>query len=255
MTLRTDNGTDQQQVISTDCAYTPVESATSPGHGALGALKARATLAWGEAPGTGPVMTAGLKARAKFLIPHKTLVEDHSIFCEQRSHLALVISPLMMSRLIVDVSHQRVAITQANRKSRVSTLPSKPPVFRALAFDPLRRRHFQPAYQRRHRLCPGKEQCNVDMIGHAAHAYADILRSVHQRRQVRVHLASYAVLQHWPAIFRTEYKVDQDVRQRLRHTNNSSADLQSANMIPAATWGFAPGYLGTGLQPVGGIRE
>src|SRR2546425_12812936 len=88
-------------------------------------LKARATLAWGNAPGHRRLTIFGLKARAKYLIPNKPLVELHPIFRKHHAHLGLEISPLMVRGLRIDVPHQCRPITQADRKNRIAALPAK----------------------------------------------------------------------------------------------------------------------------------
>src|SRR5271170_1551475 len=88
-------------------------------------LKARATLAWGEAPGHHHAAIGGLKARAKSPIRHKLvspafqqksipyepLVELHPILRKHRPHLGLEIPPLMACALRIDVPHQCGPIT------------------------------------------------------------------------------------------------------------------------------------------------
>ncbi len=83
--------------------------------------KARATLAWGKAPGSRRPTNCGLKARAKPLIPHKPLIERHTIFHKHRPHLRLKIPPLMMHLLPIDIPHQRTPVAQSNRERRVPT--------------------------------------------------------------------------------------------------------------------------------------
>lgn len=203
------------------------------------ARKARANLAWGEAPGTGRLMAGGLKARAKELIPHKPLVEGDTILREQRPHLALIIASPMMRRLIVNVLHQCAPITQAHRKCCVPTLPPKAGELRPLRLNRLRGRHLQSIYQRRHRLRASQKEGNVNVVRNSAGPHTYVLGAVYQRREVRVHLASHTVLQKWPVVFRTKYQMDQDIRKRLRHRSEYNADLQSANVI-AAHLGLRP---------------
>lgn len=68
---------------------------------------ARATLAWGNAPGHRTHKRCGLKARARRLIPHKPLIKADPILAKHRPHLRLEIRPPMMLRLPIDVPHQR----------------------------------------------------------------------------------------------------------------------------------------------------
>src|SRR6266852_2513340 len=106
-------------------------------------LKSRIILAWGKAPGTQPVTSRGLKARAKCLIPHKPLIELHPIFRKHHAHLGLEISPLVVRGLRIDVLNQCRPITQADRKNRIAPLPAELRELRALRLDPLGRRNLQ----------------------------------------------------------------------------------------------------------------
>ena len=91
-----------------------------------GGLKARASLAQGEALGQSCQQGCGLKARVKPSIPHEPLIEFHPVLREHRAHLRLKIPLAVMFCLIVDVSHQGRAIAQANRKYRIPFLPTEP---------------------------------------------------------------------------------------------------------------------------------
>ena len=204
---------------------------------------ARATLAWGNAPGVRIATPSGLKARAKTpphhespfapltlrppLIPHKPLIERDPILREHRPHLRLIIPSPMMLTLRIDIPDQRRPITQPHRERRIPALPSEPRELRPPGLDPLRRRNLQPLHQLRHRLRSRDIQRNMDVIAHPAHPHANIL-SPNRRRQNRMHLASNCVRQHWPAPLRTEDQMHQHVRERLRHANDYSAGLQPA---------------------------
>src|SRR5260370_35110269 len=102
-------------------------------------LKARATLAWGNAPGPRPSASRGLKARAKRLIPDKPLIELHPILRKHHAHLGLEIPPLMVRGLRIDVPHQSRPIAQADRKNRIATLPADLRKLQALRLNQLRR--------------------------------------------------------------------------------------------------------------------
>ena len=86
-------------------------------------LKARATLAWGEAPGQHHVAIGGLKARANSptrhklasstfrekSIPHEPLIELHPILHKHRPHLGLEIPPLMVRGLPTSIYRTNAA--------------------------------------------------------------------------------------------------------------------------------------------------
>src|SRR5271167_1610858 len=122
-----------------------------------GGPKARATLAWGSAPGHNRPALSGLKARAECLIPHKPLVELHPIFRKHHAHLGLEIPPLMVCSLRINVPDQCQPIAQADRKNRITTLPAELRKLRALRLDPLGRRDLQSLDNSRNRFRPRKE--------------------------------------------------------------------------------------------------
>ena len=228
------------------------------------ALKARAIVAWGNAPGCGGGDRCGLKARAKTTprhkrpplpstrsapsIPHKPLVERNAILREHRPHLRLEIPPLMMRRLRINIPHQCRPIAQPHRKRRIPALPSELRELRPLGLDPLRRRNLQSLHQLRHRLRPRDIQRDMDVITHSTYPHANILRPNH-RRQICVHLAADRVAQKRFAPLRAEDQMHQHVRERLRHDCKFSAGLQPAPVIATTSWGYAPGYKTAGLQP------
>jgi hypothetical protein len=230
-------------------ALTLVCHSRSLGSATTRGLKARATLAWGNAPDIRPATTRGLKARAKTLIPHKLLIESHAILCKHRPHLALKITLPMMLRLPVDISHQRRAIAQPNRKRRISALPTELRKLSPLGLDPLRGRHLHPLNQFRHRLRPREEQRNMNVIVHASHTYAYILGTAEARSQVRMHLASDFIGQQRPSLLHAKDQMHQYVGKRLRRGNNSNADPQPAPVTGTTTWGCAPGYENAGRRP------
>ena len=211
-------------------------------------LKARFTLAWGEAPGHNNLSLGGLKARAKRLIPHKPLVELHPIFREHRPHLGLKISPLMMRGLGIDIPHQRRPISKADRKNCIAALPTELRKLRALRFDPLGRRDLQSLDHSRNRLRPREEQRDMNVIGNAANANADIFRSIQNRGQVRMHLGSDCIIQQRTPVLRTKHQMHKNVRKGLGHDGKYSASFQPADVTPTPTWGFAPGYKIADLQ-------
>ena len=106
-------------------------------------LKARATLAWGNAPGKRPFTDCGLKARAKRLIPRKPPIERNTVFGKHRPHLGLKIPPGMVLFLVVDVPDQSRPVTQADGEGRIPALPPKLRELRALGLDPFCRRDLQ----------------------------------------------------------------------------------------------------------------
>jgi hypothetical protein len=214
-----------------------------------GGPKARATLAWGKAPGPSGPIICGLKARAKRLIPHKPLIELHSIFRKHHAHLRLEISPLMVRGLCIDVPDQCQPIDQADRKNRISTLPAKLRKLRAFRLDPLGRRNLQSLDHSRNRFRSRKEERDVDVIGNTANTNADIFRSIQNRGQVRMHLGPDCIIQDWTPVLGTKNQMHKNVRKGLGHDGEYNASLQPANARSNLTWGFAPGYNISGLQP------
>ena len=228
-------------------------------------LQARSTLAWGNAPGSHPPTTRGLKARAKRLIPHKPLIKCHTILHIHRPHLPLEIPPLMMLGLPIDIPHQRGPIAQAHRERRIPALPTEPRKLRPLGLNPFRRRHLQPLHHTRHRLRPRQKHRHMHMVGHTARAHANVLRTIQNRRQIRMHLRAYAVVQQWPSILRTKHNVHQHIRERLRHRPHHRSDPQPSPSLKLRTWGappqrakiarrgprFAPGYYSVAPMALG----
>jgi hypothetical protein len=212
-------------------------------------LKARATLAWGNAPGPSGLIICGLKARAKRLIPNKPLVELHPIFRKNDAHLGLKISPLMVCSLRIDVPHQCRPITQADRKNRIATLPAELRKLRVLRLDPLGRRDLQTLDHSRNRFGPRKEERDVDVIGNTANTNADIFRSIENRSQVGMHLGPDCIIQKWTSVLGTKHQMHKNVRKGLGHDGEYNASFQPANETSNPTWGFAPGYSISGLQP------
>ncbi len=180
-------------------------------------LKARATLAWGKAPGPLPSANRGLKARAKRLIPYKPLIKRHTILRKHRPHLGLKIAPLMMLCLPIDIPHQRRTITQPNRKCRIPALPSEPRKLRSLRLDPLRRRNFHPLHHARNCLRPSQAHRHMHMVGNPAHPHTDILGTVQNRCQIPMQLRPHPLGQRRPAPLHTEDNMHQHNRERLRH--------------------------------------
>ena len=226
-------------------------------------LKARAILAWGKpvspagvlcplgwnAPGHNRRTICGLKARAKRLIPHKPLIELHPIFRKHHAHLGLEISPLMVRGLRIDVSDQCQPIDQADRKNRIATLPAKLRKLRAFRLDPLGRRNLQSLDHSRNRFRSRKEERDVDVIGNTANTNADIFRSIENRGQVRMHLGPDCITQKWTSVLGTKNQMHKNVRKGLGHVGEYNASFQPASVMSNLTWGFAPGYKISGLQP------
>jgi hypothetical protein len=217
-------------------------------------LKARATIAWGAAPGGLPTTSGGLKACAKSpvrhklplftfrqpLIPHKPLIELHPILREHRPHLALEIPPLVMRRLPIDVPHQRQPVAQPHRKRRIPPLPSELRELRPFCLDPFGRRYLQPFHHLRDRLRPRDKQRNVNVVRDSTHPDANVLRPIQHRSQIRMHLATYRIFQIRPPILRTEHQMHQHIRDRLRHGRKYSAGLQPADLSALPDLGLRP---------------
>ncbi len=183
----------------------------------LRGLKARATLAWGNAPGPRRTAPCGLKARAKPSIPHKLLVVLDPILHEHRSHLPLKIPLRMVRDLPIDIPHQRRSIPQSNRKHGIPSLPPEPCELRLLGLDPLRRRHLQSFDHARNRLVPAQQKRHGHMIGHPAHPHTHVLRSVQHCRQVRVQLRPHTLPNQGAPPLHTPHGMHQHKRERLRH--------------------------------------
>jgi hypothetical protein len=222
-------------------------------------LEARSILAWGNAPGYRPTAPCGLKARAKTiprhqlpprasLVPNKPLIELHTILLEHRPHLRLKIPPLMMRRLPIDIPHQRIPITQPNRKRRIPALPPELRELRPLGLDPLRRRNLQSLHQLRQRFGTRNEHGNMNMIRNTPNPHANILRPIQHGSQISMHLGTNPIFQPRPSLLRTEHKMHEHIREGLRHASEYSAGLQPAYSAPTPTWGVAPGYRSSALQ-------
>ena len=85
-------------------------------------LKARATLAWGNAPGSRTLTDGGLKARVKCLIPREPLIKGNTVLGKHRPHLGLKVAPGMMLGLVVDIPDQGGPVAQANGERRIPAL-------------------------------------------------------------------------------------------------------------------------------------
>ena len=200
-----------------------------------GGPTARATLAWGNAPGNRTRKRCGLKAHAKRLIPHKPLIKTHPILGEHRPHLRLKIPLPMVLRLPIDIPHQRRPIAQPNRKRRIPTLPTKPRKLRTLRLDPLRRRNLQPLNNPSNRLSPPQKYRHMHMIGNPTDPHTNILRTVQNRRQISVHLHPYRITKQRATPLRAEHNMHQHLRDRLRHGGEFSVGLSSRNRQPLPT--------------------
>jgi hypothetical protein len=212
-------------------------------------LKARATLAWGNAPGYRNLTNRGLNARAKCLIPNKPFVEGNSILRIHRPHLCLKITPLVMGSLRINVSHQCEAVPQPDGEHRIAALPAELRKLRTLRLDPLGRRDLQSLDHSRSRFRPRKEKCDVNMIGNTANTNADIFRSIENRGQVGMHFGPDCIIQQWTPVLGTKHQMRKNVRKGLGHDGEYNASFQPANATSNRTWGFAPGYKISGLQP------
>ncbi len=212
-------------------------------------LKARATVAWGKAPGARPATNRGLKVRAKSSIPDKPLIEGNVVLRKHRPHLRLKISLFMMRTLCINVPNQREPIAQANGEDRVAPLPSKPGKLWPILLNPLRRRDLQPLNHSRDRFRSGKKHRDVHVIGNTANSNADIFRTVQNGGQISMHLTLNSILQKRTPIFGTKHQMNENIREGLGHAGKYNASLQHANLASTTTWGCAPGYNNAGLQP------
>ena len=89
----------------------------------------------------------------------------------------------------------------------------------------------------------------MDVIGNTAHTKADIFRCIENRSQVRMHLGPDCIIQEWTSVLGAEHQMHKNVRKGLGHEGEYNASLQPANATSSMTWGFAPGYKISGLQP------
>jgi hypothetical protein len=223
----------------------------APGHRHLTNCgpKARATLAWGNAPGHGHLTNCGQKARAKRLIPNKLFVEGNAILRKHRPHLFLKVTPHVMGSLRIDISHQCEAVSQPDGERRIATLPAELRKLRTLRLNPLGRRDLQSLDNSRNRFRPRKEKCDVNMIGNTPNTNADVFRSIENRGQVGMHLGLDCIIQKWTSVLGTKHQMHKNVRKGLGHDGEYNASFQPANLTSTLTWGLAPGYKISGLQP------
>jgi hypothetical protein len=89
----------------------------------------------------------------------------------------------------------------------------------------------------------------VDVIGNTANTNADIFRRIENRSQVGMHLGPDCIIQRWTSVLGTKNQMHKNVRKGLGHVGEYSASFQPANAASNLTWGFAPGYKISGLQP------
>ncbi len=89
----------------------------------------------------------------------------------------------------------------------------------------------------------------MDVIGNTANTNADIFRSIENRGQVGMHLGPDCIIQKWTSVFGTKHQMHKNVRKGLGHDGEYNASFQPANATSNLTWGFAPGYKISGLQP------
>lgn len=242
------------------CTRTKRRDARKDGCATSG-LKARATLAWGEAPGCRSFARCGLKARAKCLVPYETLVKSDAVLREHGTHFCLKVTPAMMCGLVVDVLYQRRPVAQANGKGRITTLPTELCKFGTFGFDPFGGGDFQAFRNARYRLRSRQKQGDMDVVVNAADAHADVFGVAQNRCQISVQFGPDRVGQQGPAVFCAEDDVHQHIGERLRHggeynvertvtaRQTFSACLQPAIANAYLTWGVAPGYGSAGLQP------
>ncbi len=75
---------------------------------------------------------------AKDSLPQIALVELHAVFLQQREELILERNPLVMSRLIADITDDRLAAGFADAERSIPTLPREGAPLRPLLLDPTR---------------------------------------------------------------------------------------------------------------------
>jgi hypothetical protein len=64
-----------------------------------------------------------------------------------------------------------------------------------------------------------------------------------------MHLGPDCVIQKWTPVLGTKNQMHKNVRKGLGHAGEYNASLQPANATSPMTWGFAPGYSNSDLQP------
>jgi hypothetical protein len=64
-----------------------------------------------------------------------------------------------------------------------------------------------------------------------------------------MHLGPDCIIQKWTSVLGTKNQMHKNVREGLRHEEEYNAGFQPANATSPQTWGFAPGYRISGLQP------
>jgi hypothetical protein len=64
-----------------------------------------------------------------------------------------------------------------------------------------------------------------------------------------MHLGPDCIIQKWTSVLGTKHQMHKNVRKGLGHGGEYNASLQPANETSNLTWGFAPGYKISGLQP------
>jgi hypothetical protein len=89
----------------------------------------------------------------------------------------------------------------------------------------------------------------MNVIGNTPNTNADIFRPIEDRGQVGMHLGPDCVIQIWTSVFGTKHQMHKNVREGLGHDGEYNASFQPANSASTLTWGFAPGYKISGLQP------
>lgn len=223
-------------------------------------LKARAILAWANAPGDPTHASGGLKARAKRRwqyqsirdtgfctqyalsgsIPTISFVERHAILGKHRPHFGLKVPPLVMKGLAIDVLHQCRAIAQTNRERGIPTLPTESRKLRSPGLDPLRRGHLQPFHQLRNRLRAAQIERNVNMIRSTAYTNANVVRAVQDGSHIGMHFVTNRIVQRRSSILRAEDEMHQHVGERLRHGGEYNAGLQPAAVSNRSDLGRCP---------------
>ncbi len=169
------------------------------------------------------------------------------ILLEKRTHLFLKI-PLAVVRLLpLDVQNQRSRLRWTDGKCPIPALPRKR--VNTLNLHPLRRSGLQLLHQ----LCQALRRMQTDgemhMVGHTPDSKTIAFPIAHNCRKISMQPAPHILLQQWTAILRTEDDMDQHETQRLGHGGQYSSGLQPANCLRVETWGVAPGYGISGLQP------
>lgn len=149
-------------------------------------------------------------------IAHIPLIAFHTIPLQQSPKLLAVLHPAMVLLLSVDVRQQHLKVRPTNGKCAIPALPGEPG--HSLRFQPVRRRGFQLFNQRRNRDGSRQTYGQMHMVHNTADAKAFAPSVPCDRREIGVQIRTDRIGKDRSTIFRAEHNMDQQKRERLRHT-------------------------------------